>query len=263
MVTTYSFRTFNQYDTRRIAKHYLGMDPEFRFRGVEPGRLENFSDAVFALAITLLLISTSAPTNFEQIKRFAWDIIPFCFCIALIILIWHQHFVFYFRYGLRNGTVLLLNTLFLIIVLFYVYPLKFLTKLILFPVAYIFNQDEIMVELNKTYAGTDMAYLMVIYGVRATSVFAVLMLMYRYALKNAALLQLNEIEEFDTKASMHANFLMGIIPFLSVLVAIILRNQMLEGMFSGFTYFLYFPVMQIFGRYVSKRRKILLAQIAE
>jgi len=135
--------------------------------------------------------------------------IPFCFCIALIILIWHQHFVFYFRYGLRNGTVLLLNTLFLIIVLFYVYPLKFLTKLILWPVAYIFNQDEIMVELNKTYAGTDMAYLMVIYGIGATSFFAVLMLMYRYALKNAALLQLNEIEEFDTKASMHANFLMG------------------------------------------------------
>ena len=52
-----------------LGKHYIGMNKEFRFRGEEPGRLENFSDAVFALAIALLLISTSAPTNFEQIKK--------------------------------------------------------------------------------------------------------------------------------------------------------------------------------------------------
>ena len=119
-----------------IKKHYLGLNKEFRFRGEEPGRLENFSDAVFALAITLLLISTSPPTNFVQIKRFVWDIIPFCVCITLILLIWHEHFVFYFRYGIRSGRVIVLNTLFLVIVLFYVYPLKFLTKLILIPIAY-------------------------------------------------------------------------------------------------------------------------------
>lgn len=44
-----------------LGKHYIGMNKEFRFRGEETGRLENLSDGVFALAITLLLISTSAP----------------------------------------------------------------------------------------------------------------------------------------------------------------------------------------------------------
>ena len=74
-----------------LGKHYIGMNKEFRFRGEEPGRLENFSDAAFALAIALLLISTSAPTNLEQLKKFAWELIPFSVSIVLIVLIWHDH----------------------------------------------------------------------------------------------------------------------------------------------------------------------------
>src|SRR5688500_12689977 len=132
-----------------IGKHYIGMNKEFRFRGEEPGRLENFSDAVFALAITLLLISTSAPSNFDQIKKFVWELVPFSICIVLILLIWHEHFIFYYRYGLRNTKVIILNTIFLIIVLFYVYPLKFLWKfLITLLLARIMNEDSLYAEIK-------------------------------------------------------------------------------------------------------------------
>jgi uncharacterized membrane protein len=246
-----------------LRKHNLGLNKEFRHRGEEPGRLENFSDAVFALAITVLLISTSPPTSFDQIKRFVWEVIPFCICITAIILLWHEHFKFYFRYGIRNGRVILLNTIFLIIVLFYVYPLKFFTKLILFPIAYIFNQTHIIEELVQTYKGTDMAYLMIIYGVGATGVFVVLTLMYRYALKNADLLELNEIEKFDTWASIRANFLMGIVPFIAVIVAFSFRNFTFGGMYSGFCYFLYPPLMFTFGRYTRRKRKELLESLVQ
>ena len=78
-----------------LQNRLIGMNRAFRFRGQEPGRLENFSDAVFALAITLLLISTSPPSSFEQVRKFAWEVIPFILCITLIILIWHQHFIFF------------------------------------------------------------------------------------------------------------------------------------------------------------------------
>ena len=37
-----------------LKKHYIGMNKEFRYRGEKPRRLENFNNAVFALAITLL-----------------------------------------------------------------------------------------------------------------------------------------------------------------------------------------------------------------
>lgn len=244
-----------------IKKHLIGMNPGFRYRGEEPGRLENFSDAVFALAITLLLISTSPPTNFDQIKRFVWELIPFVLCFIFIILIWYEHFTFFFRYGLRNWRIVILNSLFLIIVLFYVYPLKFLTKLLLIPISILLNQDKLTSELHGMIKGEDMVDLMIIYGVGAFSVFFILMLMYRHAYNMAAELQLNEIEKFDTKAKMTSNLLMALVPVFSVLVAIFFYSSWMGGMLSGFSYFLYTPVMVIHGNRSERKRKTLLASL--
>jgi uncharacterized membrane protein len=239
----------------------IGMNPDFRNRGVEPGRLENFSDAVFALAITLLLISTSPPTNFDQIKRFVWELIPFSLCIVFIIWIWHEHFTFFFRYGLRNVKVLVLNSIFLIIVLFYVYPLKFLTKLILLPIAMLFGQENLSKELLGMIRGEDMQDLMIIYGIGAFAVFIVLMLMYRYAYGQADALELNELERFDTLTKIKANMLMAVVPLISVFVAIIFYSYSLGGMLAGFVYFLYTPVMFVFGKRINKARNVLLASV--
>jgi len=246
-----------------LKNHMIGMNPDFRHRGMEPGRMENFSDAVFALAITLLLISTSPPTNFDQIRRFVWEIIPFTLCILFIILIWHEHFTFYFRYGLRNTKVLVLNSIFLVIVLFYVYPLKFLTKLILLPIAMLFNRKALQSEMFGMIKGTDMPDLMIIYGLGAFSVFGVLALMYRYAYKQADALELNEIERFDTKAKITTNKLMAVVPLISVVIAIVFHWHWVGGMLSGFAYFLYTPVMFIFGRRTTKAREALLASLKQ
>lgn len=242
-----------------VSKHYLGMNKEFRHRGEEPGRLENFSDALFALAITLLLISTSPPSNFQQIKRFAIDLVPFMLCVVYIVLIWQQHFVFFYRYGLRNGKMVMLNAVFLSLVLFYVYPLKFLTKLIGFPIGYLLNDVALLNELKGSISGKDIPDLMIIYGLGAASVFLVLAQMYRYALKNAKELELNDIEIFDTQVSVRANFIMGAIPALSVIMAFLFYGHWSAGMISGFTYFLYPLVMMVHGRHVNnKRAKLLL-----
>ena len=246
-----------------LRKHTVGLNKEFRHRGEEPGRLENFSDAVFALAITLLLISTSPPSNFDQIKRFVWEVIPFCLCITAIILVWHEHFKFYFRYGIRNGGIIVLNTIFLIILLFYVYPLKFLAKLILLPIAIIIGHDKLIIELTEAYKGTNITYVMVIYGIGAMGVFLVLTLMYRFALRNSELLELNEIEKFDTRASIRANFLMATVPFVSVLVAVLFRNYVNGAMCAGFCYWLYPILMISFAKLTQKKRKKVLESAAE
>lgn len=233
---------------------------EFRFRGKEPGRLENFSDACFALAITLLLISTSPPTTFEQVKRFTWELIPFAVCIVFIVLIWYEHFVFYYRYGLREGKIIVWNSLFIILVLFYVYPLKFLfTKLTLIPISMIFDNSEMLKAETDAIRNTDVAILMMIYGFGAAAVFFVIMFMYKAALAKSDELELNEIEIFDTKASIRSNMLMALVPLLSAFFAIIFQwSPFLSGIIPGFTYFLYSPVMFINGSRTHKQRKKLL-----
>ena len=122
--------------------------------------------------------------------------LPFLACITLIILIWHEHFQFYLRYGLRNSRIIVLNTLFLAIVLFYVYPLKFLTKIIiLFPIGFVVGDQQLLTELEGMIRARDMSQLMIIYGVGAASVFFVLMYMHRYAYRKAEELQLTELEQ--------------------------------------------------------------------
>jgi hypothetical protein len=100
---------------------------------------------------------------------------------------------------------------------------------------------------------------MVIYGIGASAVFFVIMFMYKAALSRAKELDLNEIEIFDTRASIRSNFLMALIPLLSALLAMIFSfDAFLAGVIPGFTYFLYSPVMFINGSRTFKQRKKLL-----
>ena len=247
-----------------LRKHYVGMNKEFRFRGEEPSRIEALSDAGFAIAIGLLLISSTSPQNFTELLAFTKDVIPFSMCITTIMLVWYQHFMFFLRYGLRNSAVVVLNTMLLFIILFYVYPLKFLMKMLTgiygALLGRVFGMETNIVKtLSGMISGNDMPKLMTIYGLGAAGIFLVLMFMYRYAYKKADELALNKIEIFDTRASIYTNLLMASIPLLSVFLILVIPNLALASSISGFSYFLYFPVMTIFGKQVTKKRNQLLA----
>ena len=50
----------------------------------------------------------------------------FACCFALLVWIWHEHNMFFRRYGLQDGWTVFVNSMLLFVTLFYVYPLKFM-----------------------------------------------------------------------------------------------------------------------------------------
>ncbi|HMA33183.1 MAG TPA: TMEM175 family protein [Chloroflexia bacterium] len=107
-------------------QEYTGAEPGFRWRGREVTRLEGFTDAAFAFAITLLIVSLEVPHTFAELVDVTKGFGAFLLTFAVLMLVWYQHFRFFRRYGLQDTTTVVLNAVLIFVVLFYVYPLKFL-----------------------------------------------------------------------------------------------------------------------------------------
>jgi uncharacterized membrane protein len=101
------------------------------WRGRDISRLEGFSDAVFAFALTLLVVSLEVPKSFDELMATMNGFFAFACCFAIVIWIWHEHNVFFRRFGLQDHFTVFLNSVLLFVVLFYVYPLKFLFSLVI------------------------------------------------------------------------------------------------------------------------------------
>ena len=99
----------------------------------EVTRLEGFSDTVFAIALALLVVELEVPKDMHHLEQLARGFVPFAVMFAMVCWIWYEHNVFFRRYGLQDGGTVVLNSLLLFVVLFYVYPLKFLTTNLLGP----------------------------------------------------------------------------------------------------------------------------------
>src|SRR6202158_5034577 len=84
----------------------IGDNKKFRWRSHEISRTEGLSDAVFAFAITLLVVSLEVPRTFTELMHAMRGFGAFAVCFALLIVIWREHYVFFRRYGLQdNGTI--------------------------------------------------------------------------------------------------------------------------------------------------------------
>ncbi|HCX74102.1 MAG TPA: hypothetical protein DHU93_00305, partial [Algoriphagus sp.] len=141
----------------------------FQLRGLENTRIESLSDGVFAIAIGLLLLSSSPPENFEQLRDFIKDFIPFAGSISILMLIWYQHYLYFIRFGLRDSGTTAINTILLFLVLFYTYPLKFLIRLLVdIYTALLTDNKELFNRIfTETIRPEDTSELMVIYGLGA------------------------------------------------------------------------------------------------
>ncbi|PWT70686.1 MAG: hypothetical protein C5B59_19985 [Bacteroidetes bacterium] len=232
--------------THQIEKN----NPGFRLRGHEIKRIETLTDAVFALAVTLLIVSLEVPKNFSELISTMRGFYSFAISFLLLMLIWHEQNVFFRRYDLDDTWIITLNCILIFVVLFYVYPLKFLFT-------FLFNS-----QTGKENAEQMNAYqwreLMVIYAGGYISIYAIFYLMYAHAFRKRRFLELTGIEQFDTKTKMYSSIVMLSIGVLSVVAAIALPPVQIY--ISGIVYSLITPALFIFYGFRVKKRKRLFNQ---
>lgn len=107
------------------------MHPEGSAALAAPGdssRLEAFSDGTFAFAATLLVVALEVPSTMQELERVLLGFVPFTLSFGALIFIWSVHRAFFRRFPLGDRTTVALNSCLLFVVLFYVYPLKFLAR---------------------------------------------------------------------------------------------------------------------------------------
>jgi uncharacterized membrane protein len=189
-------------------------EKHFRWRGGEITRLEGFTDAVFAFAVTLLVVSLEVPKTFTELAATMKGFVAFAICFAILTQLWYHHYLYSRRYGLQTRYVIFLNSLLLFVVLFYVYPLKFLFTLAVGGVTGLIASQE---GLRNMIQDSQVPALVVVYSMGYTAVFLIFALLYQYAYRNRVALQLSEYEMLLTRHAVinHLGF-----AFVGVLVAV-------------------------------------------
>lgn len=182
-----------------IARRYLrGHEEGFEWRGREVSRLEGLSDAVFGFAITLLVVSLEVPQSVAELLHAMRGFIGFAISFALLFRLWGYQYRFFRRYGLEDPTTIRLNGVLLFVVLFFVYPLKFMTQTL---TDFFFSGGLATLRpgvLTEALAGGGYDLLLMFYGGFGT-VFLVLGLMYLHAYRMRDQIGLNALEALDTR----------------------------------------------------------------
>jgi uncharacterized membrane protein len=239
-----------------------GADPHFRWRGGDVSRIENLSDAVFALTLTLIVVASSVPSTFGEFWHVVRDLPAFAACFVLLLLIWVEHHKYFRRYGLRDAATIALNGWLLFLVVFYAYPLKFLMTMLWH--LFLGHDMRPRFELGSDsdwpfHANAQPAFLMIFYGVGVVGVFTTLAAMHYRAYRLRDRMELDELERFLVRSSIRENLFMAGVGALSAALA---WFGVHPGI-CGFTYILLWPLMMGNGIYEGMRAEKMAKALAE
>jgi len=226
----------------------------FRWRNHEIARIEGLSDAVFAFAVTLLIISLEVPRTFTELAQAMRGFIPFAACFAWLLFIWHAQYIWFRRYALQDTVSVVLNGALLFIVLFYVYPLKLLSTLMATQIMggenLVHLPDGRVEPMVRPAEGLPM---MLIYDAGFIAVFAVLALLYVYAWRRREQLELDPMERHKTLEKMGSHICIFAVGIVSLLVALIGGDGAVG--YSGFVYFAIGPVLMVYYSWMARRAR--------
>ena len=245
----------------KLIEKQIGKSTSFRWRSEETSRIEGLSDAVFGFAITLLVVSLEVPKTFNELAHAMSGFGAFAISFGLLFLVWYNQHKFFRRYGLQDTMTIILNAILLFVVLFYVYPLKFLFTFLVSK--FTGGHGEVRLANGNIQSmlesDSQMGSLMLIFGAGYLAIFLVFVLLYVHAYRRRQDLELNMLERFDTVSSIQESVLNCLIALVSISL-VWFGGARLSG-FAGMAYMLTGVVMAIHGFIMGARRRELEKQV--
>ncbi len=217
-------------------------------------RIEGLADAVFGFALTLLVVSLEVPNTFDELLATMRGFFAFAISGWLLYSVWFDHYIFYRRYGLQDTLTMHLSSVLLFVVLFYVYPLKFLFTALM---------DELLGFSTQVGSSTGAVVqeikpaqwplLIVLFGVGFVVVQLVFFLLYWRAYALRGMLELDAYEASITRQELQGYLLLAAVGLTSIAVALL--GGVEAGSWAGWVYLLIWPLMTINGYIMARRRR--------
>src|ERR1700745_2454567 len=147
----------------KLVEKGIGSEPGFHWRGQES-------------------------TRFEGLRGF----FEFAIRFVLPMLIWYQQYIYFRRYGLQDTVTIVLNSALLFVVLFYIYPLKFLFSMLI----NVWSGSSLEVHLpdgtvRAVIEQFQVPTLMIIYSAGYLAIAVVFVLLFLHAYRQRAPLMLS------------------------------------------------------------------------
>jgi uncharacterized membrane protein len=218
-----------------------------KWRGGQVTRIEALTDAVFGFAITFLFVSFDVPRDFDALVVQLRGFIPFSACFALLILVWVYHYKLFGRFDMDDGLTIFLNSVLLFVVLFYIFPLKFVFTSWLGGGSTFSNWEQVR-------------SMMTLYSAGYVAVFTVFGFMYHHAYRKRAALKLDDEDVFYAIQHMGECGVMVLVGLLSIVLA---QTAPLRwaAFAAGFCYMFIGPLQWYRSVWIAKRRAVLLPSV--
>ena len=197
-------------------------------------RIEAFSDAVFAFAATLLVVSVGYEESTSVLKIDWMLFLSFAVSFFVLVSLWWLHYNFFRRTDYVDNWIITFNTVLLFVVLYYIFPLKSLIN------SWVGSRRLTMDEFSSLFQ---------LYSLGFFLIFLCLSLMYYRAYKKTR----SDNQNLDLLFyARHFGIYVGVAA-LSILISKVQLG--LEIALPGIIYFLLGPLCYWHGAWFSKKFK--------
>ena len=215
-------------------------------------RLEEFSDAVFGFALTLLALSSGVPASYGELIALLNGVPAFACAFALVVWIWYEHDAFFDRFPLEDGPTLLINSALLFVLLVYVYPLKFMFEMFMAQVFGLSSRPLTLMSLNQ------LANASILYGLGFFLMMSLFALLYIHASRRPQVLDLTALDVFDARSLAGHHLVSAGVGLFAMLFAIFAPVTL--AFLSPSSFALMGPAHWLFGVRRDRARKAFIAR---